>query len=70
MKTSPRDGEMTQRLRTPVASPEDLGSVPSTHTGSNPQQTVELQFLGTVALFWPLWALHAHGTQTYMQAKH
>lgn len=24
---------------------------------------------GCDILFWPLWVLHAHGAQTYMQAK-
>ena len=58
---------MVQGLRKLAASIEDPGSVPSTHT----------QWLTTIgnsscrrsdALFWPSWALHAHGARTYKQA--
>lgn len=53
---------MAQQLGILVALPNELDSIPSTHT--TPHNCLR----GSNSLFWPLRALNT-STQTYMQAK-
>jgi hypothetical protein len=55
-------GEMAQKLRAMVAFPEDPGSIPSTHGGSQPSVTPGL--LASID------TRHACDVQIYMQGKH
>jgi|UPI00001F6C88 hypothetical protein len=58
---------MVHRLKELAALVEELGLVPST---TKQQLAPITRAKGSDALFWPLWALHACGELTYMQARH
>lgn len=56
---SPGAGEMAQWLTAPSAPTEDPWPTPFVNSSSK----------GSDALFWCLWALHAHGAPIHMQNK-
>lgn len=60
-----RAGEIAPWSRALAVFLEDLGQINSTYTVYN----CNFCFTGFKALFWLPKALHAHGEQTYMQAK-
>lgn len=60
-------GEMAWWSRAQFVLPEYLASIPSTHMVAYSHNNSGLR--GTDALFWPSWALHTEGTQTYIVGK-
>jgi hypothetical protein len=59
-------GEMAQRLGALAALPEDLSSTPTTHMTAHNYHYFNSTAL--IALFWPLMALHTHGSEIYLRA--